>query len=166
MIILIIIACIAMIFFYLWISHHISYVVHKRYLHNRNNWDLNICCGKTEVGKTNADIVKHADVKNFKLIEDIYDLPFSDKQFDTVLCSHTMEHVDCPDRFFEELKRVGKSVTIILPPLYDISAALNFLEHKWIFLTFRKTYIDRLPRYVRLPGTSWLHRRFGQINKG
>jgi hypothetical protein len=165
MIFIIILACIAMILVYIWISHYIS-IAHKRYLHRKNNWDLNICCGKTDIGKTNADIIKHAEVKNFQLIEDIYKLPFVDKQFDTVLCSHTMEHVDCPDRFFEELKRVGKSVTIILPPLYDISAALNFIEHKWIFLTFRRTYIDRLPKRVKLPGTGWLHRRFGQVKKG
>ena len=165
MIFIIILVCVVMILAYIWISHYIS-IAHKRSLHRTNSWDLNICCGKTDIGKTNADIMQHAEVKNFQLIEDIYKLPFADKQFETILCSHTMEHVDHPDRFFEELKRVGKSVTIILPPLYDISAALNIIEHKWLFLTFRRLYVDRLPKRVKLPGARWLHERFGQVKKG
>jgi len=166
MIFVVIFACIGMILFYTWIAHYISYTIHKRYLLKKQDWDLNICCGKTDVGKINADIVQHASIKNFHLINDIYDLPFKDKQFSNVLCSHTMEHVEDPECFLKELKRVGHNVTIIIPPLYDISAVLNFLEHKWIFLTFRKTYVDHLPRHLRLPCAEWIHRRFGQVKKG
>ena len=38
-----------------------------------------------------------SDLPRFQQVTDIYDLPFEDQQFDTVLCSHTIEHVDDPE---------------------------------------------------------------------
>jgi SAM-dependent methyltransferase len=137
-----------------------------RYLKNRvlrrRQWDLNICSGTTDGGGVNADIVAHRCAPNFVLVEDIYRLPFGDKRFDTVLCSHTLEHVDDPDAFLAELKRVGKDVVIVLPPLWDIGAALNIFEHKWIFFTLR-TECRKLPPRVPLPFAGFYHRRFGQV---
>lgn len=166
MIFLILLACVVGILLYMWVAHYISYTMHKHYLLKKSDWDLNICCGKTDVGKINADIVQHGPAENFQLIKNIYNLPFEDKQFNTVLCSHTMEHVEDPKCFFKELQRVGKNVTIIIPPLYDISAVFNILEHKWVFWTFRKKFVDQLPRHTKLPGAEWLHRCFGQVKKG
>lgn len=139
----------------------ISYTLMKDRIITRNQWDLNICCGKTGAGKINADIVKHGRVPNFVLIDDIYNLPFADKQFKQVLCSHTMEHVERPDLFFRELRRVGESVTIILPPLWDVFAAFNFFEHKWIFLTMCKTH-HSLPTYRHLLLAGHFHKLIGQ----
>ncbi|MEM9478626.1 MAG: methyltransferase domain-containing protein, partial [Verrucomicrobiota bacterium] len=107
-----------------------------RIRNRREKWDLNICCGRTDGGGVNADIVKHAEVPNYVQVEDIYDLPFRTGQFENVLCSHTLEHVEDPEAFFEELSRVAKEVTIVLPPLWDLSAVLNVFEHKWIFFSF------------------------------
>ncbi|MEX0684834.1 MAG: methyltransferase domain-containing protein [Balneolales bacterium] len=128
---------------------------------NRQVWDLNICCGKTDGGGINADIYKHDSVPNFILTKDIYNLPFDDKQFKSVLCSHTIEHVDDPKRFFEELNRIGEKVVLVIPPLWDLSAVLNALEHKWIFLTFKKEHLT-LPPHVRLPLSNTVHKYFGQ----
>jgi SAM-dependent methyltransferase len=127
----------------------------------RQKWDLNICSGKTDGGGINADIVEHRDRPNFVLVDDVYRLPFGDKQFDTVLCSHTLEHVADPDAFLAELGRVGKDVVIVLPPLWDIRAALNVFEHKWIFFTLR-TECRELPPCIKLPFAGFCHRRFGQ----
>lgn len=132
----------------------------KKRVVNRQRWDLNICCGKTDGGGINADIVQHCELPNFVLV-DIYNLPFEDKQFDTVLCSHTMEHVEDPERFFRELQRVGKDVTLVLPPLWDLSAALNVLEHKWIFLTLKKEHRSLPPR-IRMSLADLLQNRYGQ----
>ena len=145
-------------------AHFISYRVLKTRILKRQKWGLNICCGQTDGGGTNADIVPQDSVPRFRLIHDIYRLPFKTGQFDTVLCSHTIEHVDYPDRFFKELKRVGKQVTIVIPPLYDITAALNVFEHKYLFLSFKKVH-HQLPVHVRLPFAASLHRRLGQINQ-
>lgn len=138
-----------------------SYRYLKQRIVQRQTWDLNICCGKTDGGGINADIVQHQNLPNFVRIVDPYDLPFEDNQFRTVLCSHTIEHVEDPERFMRELQRVGCDVTLVLPPLWDLSAALNILEHRWIFLTFRKEH-NRLPPRVRLPLARLVQRYFGQ----
>jgi SAM-dependent methyltransferase len=145
----------------LWVLNQISYRFLKNRILKRRQWGLNICCGRTDGGGINADIVRHAEVPRFQVIEDIYRLPFSDRQFETVLCSHTLEHVADPDRFFAELRRVGQKVVLVLPPLWDLSAALNVLEHRWIFLTLKKEH-ERPPRRLRLPLARSVQRMFGQ----
>ncbi len=153
----------AFIIAYVVIAHYISYKLEKTRILKKQKWDLNICCGKTDGGGTNCDIFQHKDVPNFVLVNDIYNLPFANKQFDTVLCSHTMEHVDDPQRFFDELSRVGKKVTVVIPPLYDISANLNLLEHKFIFLTFKKEH-NSLPKFIELPFAHKIQKKLGQVN--
>ncbi len=133
-----------------YLLNWISYQYLKRRVLRRRHWDLNICCGNTDGGGLNADIKSHNGVPNFCRIDDIYHLPFADQEFAHVLCSHTIEHVERPAEFYRELQRVGQRVTLKIPPLWDISAALNVLEHKWLFLTFRTEH-DQLPRYMRLP---------------
>ncbi len=127
----------------------------------RERWDLNICCGKTDGGGVNVDIVDHANVPNLVVVDDIYHLPFSTNQFDNVLCSHTIEHVEDPTAFFEELERVSKEVTLVIPPLWDLSAVLNIVEHRWIFLTFRKEH-NTLPKHIELPFARAYQSRKGQ----
>lgn len=139
----------------------LSYRLLKKRILRKRKWDLNICCGKTDGGGVNADIFSHAALPNFIRLESVYRLPFKDHQFETVLCSHTMEHVEDPEAFFKELTRVGKEVTIVLPPLWDLAGALNIFEHRWIFLTLRKKH-GRLPRHVRLPLSRTVQRLLGQ----
>jgi SAM-dependent methyltransferase len=145
----------------LWLLNWLSYRVLNGRILRRRTWDLNICCGKTDGGGVNVDIVRHAELPNLVLVDDIYRLPFKAGQFGTVLCSHTMEHVERPLEFYRELGRVGRVVTVVVPPLWDLSAAFNLFEHKWIFASL-KTEHRELPRHVRMPLVSSLHRRFGQ----
>jgi hypothetical protein len=44
-----------------------------------------------------------------------------------------------------------------------VGAVVDFLEHKWIFLTLKIEYRDRLPRFVRLPIAARFHKKFGQL---
>jgi hypothetical protein len=146
----------------LFLLNLLSYRILKpRIIRGRQKWDLNICCGDVDGKGLNADIVAQ-DVPNFVLTPDIYRLPFKDGEFEHVLCSHTIEHVDDPDAFWAELNRVGKQVTLILPPLWDPAAALNIFEHKWIFLSWRKRH-HTLPRRIQLSGAHLYQRRFGQV---
>jgi SAM-dependent methyltransferase len=146
----------------LYVLNVFSYRYLKRNVLRRRRWDLNICCGKTDGGGTNADIVRHrSDLPNFVKIDDLYDLPFKDDEFGAVLCSHTIEHVEHPERFWRELRRVGRDVTLVVPPLWDLSAAFNVLEHRWVFLTLRKEH-KHLPPRVRLPLARTVQRLFGQ----
>ena len=139
----------------------LSYRVLKKRILRKRKWDLNICCGRTDGGGINADIFPHTNLPNFVLIDSVYSLPFRDLQFETVLCSHTLEHVEDPVALFSELARVGQRVTIVLPPLWDLAGALNLFEHRWIFLTFRKEH-SRLPARVRLPLSRTVQRICGQ----
>jgi SAM-dependent methyltransferase len=143
------------------ITNVISYGIMKDSILKRQKWDLNICCGKTDGGGINADIVKHSELPNFVLINHIENLPFVNKQFNQVLCSHTIEHVDNPAKVYEELRRVGENITIVLPPLWDLTAAFNILEHQWIFFTFKKEH-NQLPFHIRLPFAQKFQKAFGQ----
>jgi len=158
-----ILICLITILSIAFLLHKYSYGFYKNKVLNSKKWDLNICCGKTDGGGVNADIYKHTDLSNFVLLDSIYNLPFKDKQFKNLLCSHTIEHVEYPDIFFRELDRVSDNVTLIIPPLWDISAMLNVFEHKWIFLSFRKKH-SKLPSYIRLPFSYAIQRRFSQVN--
>ena len=118
----VLIAALAVVFFTNWLSYRVL----KRRILERQAWDLNICCGKTDGGGINADIVAHTALPNMVIV-DIAALPFRDKAFAHVLCSHSIEHVNDPEAFYTELARVGQHITLVLPPLWDISAALNLL---------------------------------------
>jgi len=154
----------SLFFLYLYLAHYLSYTVLKNKTLKKRKWGLNICCGKTDGGGINADIKKHKNLPNFVLIKDIYNLPFKDKEFEWVLSSHTIEHVDNPEKFYQELKRVGKNVVIAIPPLWDISASL-FAQpyHKWTFLTLKKEH-DYLPKYIPHPFAKTYQKIFGQGN--
>jgi hypothetical protein len=80
------------------------------------------------------------EAQRTSLINDIYNLLFKNGQLVSILCSHTIEHVDDPEQFDGELRRVDRKVHYIIPPLWDVGAAFNFLEHKWIFRTLKKDY--------------------------
>ncbi|MEM6279935.1 MAG: methyltransferase domain-containing protein [Verrucomicrobiota bacterium] len=142
--------------------NYLSYRVMGGIIRNRRKtWDLNICCGKTDGGGVNVDIVNHADVNNLIVVDDIYNLPFSTNQFEHTLCSHTIEHVEDPAAFYEELSRVSKDVTLVVPPLWDLSAVLNVFEHRWLFLTFRKEH-HTLPNFAKLPMAGFFQEKLGQ----
>jgi len=92
----------------------------------------------------------------------LFDQARADRQFAHALCSHTIEHVDDPEAFDAELRRVSKNVTYAVPPLWDIGAALNVFEHRWIFLTFRTKHENKLPPYVKLPFARTVQKLLGQ----
>lgn len=140
----------------------LSYTFLKNQIVTSRKWHLNICCGKTDGGGINADIVRHENLPHFILVKDIYHLPFKDKQFDYVLCSHTIEHIDCPQAFFRELQRVGRHITLVTPPLWDLIAVFNFLVHKWIVISFRKTH-TKLPLMIPYPLGFLFDKIFDQI---
>ncbi len=141
-----------------WLSYRVmGGIIRKR----RAVWDLNICCGKTDGGGVNVDIVKHIELPNLVIVDDIYHLPFSSSQFEHTLCSHTIEHVQDPVAFFEELRRISREVTLVVPPLWDLSAAFNVFEHLTLFLTFRKEH-HRLPPHIALPFARRVQELVGQ----
>lgn len=56
-------------------------------------------------------------------------LPFGDKQFDYVICSHVLEHVDDPERFLNEIFRVGGGRGYLEYPMITYEYLYNFDVH-------------------------------------
>jgi SAM-dependent methyltransferase len=64
--------------------------------------------------------------------------PFRNKQFDYVICSHVLEHVENVGTFVEEILRVGKKGYVEYPTIY-YDYLYNFPEH--ITLLFAKSNV-------------------------
>ena len=77
------------------------------------------------------DLSKHYPNKKFvRLLEK--KLPFQDKEFDFVIASHVMEHVNDVEFFIKELERVSKKGYIELPTkLEDNLVFENKKDHLW-----------------------------------
>ena len=113
----------------------------KKYIDNllQNNitWNiLDIGCGynANKFAKVICDVQDlsnyYEDKKFIRLTEK--KLPFKDKEFDFVVASHVMEHVEYIDFFIKELERVSKKGYIELPTkLEDNLVFENKKDHLW-----------------------------------
>lgn len=64
------------------------------------------------------------------VVADAIFLPFSDKAFDYVICSHVLEHIEQPDILLQELARVGRRGYIECPSeIYEL--LWDVPEHLW-----------------------------------
>ena len=66
----------------------------------------------------------------------IDDLPFPDASFDTVVCTHTLEHVQDLPRAIASLRRVARKKVIVVVPRerpykYGFALHLNFFPYAW-----------------------------------
>jgi|TARA_B110000967_G_scaffold64380_1_gene66317 ubiquinone/menaquinone biosynthesis C-methylase UbiE len=77
------------------------------------------------------DLSKYYPDKKFsKLVEK--KLPFKDQEFDFVVASHVMEHVDDIEFFISELERVSKKGYIELPTMLEDNLVFeNKKDHLW-----------------------------------
>ena len=74
------------------------------------------------------------------LVADVHDLPFGDKSFDFVYCSHVLELVDDPLRACEEIMRVGRRGYIETPTLgKDMLFAWAKGMQKWHVVAIAET---------------------------
>lgn len=74
------------------------------------------------------------------VVGDGYHLPFKNKTFDYVICSHILEHMEDPKAFMREMTRVGKAGYIEVPS--DVSERIfgwNF--HLWYCRLHGKTLV-------------------------
>ena len=122
------------------------------------NWKiLDIGCGYTAHDKASV-ICDIQDLSNFyknkKFVKlDDKTLPFKDKEFDFVIASHVIEHVEDVKFFIKELERVSSKGYIELPTsLEDNLVFENKNDHLWhmefndiaqkLFITKRIQYIE------------------------
>ena len=108
-------------------------------LEENSNWKiLDLGCGYT--ANKNATVVADVqDLSNFykdKKFIKIYEkkLPFKDKEFDFVITSHVIEHVEDLDFFIKEIERISNQGYIELPSkLGDNLVFENLTDHIWWF---------------------------------
>jgi len=70
--------------------------------------------------------------------------PFGDQEFDYVICSHVLEHVENPDVFLKEVQRVAKRGYLEFPTLY-YDFLYNFPEHPML-LNYKNGVIQWMPK--------------------
>ena len=102
----------------------------KKYIDNQieqnPNWKiLDIGCGYTAHKKANIicdvqDLSEYYKGRDFVKLED-KTLPFKDKEFDFVITSHVIEHVEDVNFFIKELQRISSKGYIELPTIHIIS---------------------------------------------
>jgi len=106
-------------------------------LQNNTTWNiLDIGCGynANKFAKVICDVQDlsnhYQDKKFIRLTEK--KLPFKDKEFDFVVASHVMEHVEDIEFFIKELERVSKKGYVELPTkLEDNLVFENKKDHLW-----------------------------------
>ena len=115
----------------------INYI--NKFLDNNPSFKvLDIGCGFTanKYATTIADVQDFSNFykgKNFVKIEN-NKLPFKDKEFDFVIASHVIEHVEDFEFFIRELERISSKGYIELPTrLWDNLVFENVKDHIWWF---------------------------------
>ena len=106
-------------------------------LQNNTTWNiLDLGCGynANKFAKVICDVQDlsnhYQDKKFIRLSEN--KLPFKDKEFDFVVASHVMEHVEDIDFFIKELERVSKKGYIELPTMFEDNLVFeNKKDHLW-----------------------------------
>ena len=108
-------------------------------LNQNQNWNvLDIGCGYSPHPAANTicdvqDLKKNYLDKKFVQLKE-KKFPFKDKEFDFVIASHVIEHVEDVDFFIKELQRVAKKGYIEVPTkLEDNLVFENKNDHIWWF---------------------------------
>ncbi len=113
----------------------------KKYIENlikqNPNWKvLDIGCGYTAHKYANV-ICDIQDLSNFysdKQFVQLHDkkLPFKDNEFDFIIASHVIEHVEDVDFFIQELQRISTKGYIELPTILEDNLVFeNKKDHIW-----------------------------------
>ncbi len=85
-------------------------------------------------------------------------LPFDDDSFDTVVCTHTLEHVQNLPRAISELRRVAKNELIVVVPKqrpykYMFSLHIQFFPYDW---SLQGAFGHRKDAYIKYLG-DWFY---------
>ncbi len=95
---------------------------------------------RPEIDLVGCDVVDKLKVDGVSLVQgSAENLPFPDKSFDVVTCSHTLEHIVDPARAVSELKRVAKHVLLVVVPcqryyFYTLDEHVNFYPEPELLL--------------------------------
>ncbi|MGA2669504.1 MAG: class I SAM-dependent methyltransferase [Ignavibacteria bacterium] len=114
-------------------------------LHKDARKIIDIGCGRGYIVKklsslgyesSGCDVFKELDLGSSKYFQgNIENLPFYDKEYDVVICTHTLEHILNLNSAVSELKRIAKKQIIIVVPCqrffyYTLDTHVNFFLKK------------------------------------
>ncbi|SRR6056297_603505 len=94
------------------------------------------CLNNSNLNLHGADVLDKVELENAKYTKaNLENLPFEDNAFDTVVSSHTLEHIIDIRQAVKELKRVAKNQIIITVPCqryfyYTLDLHLHFFQKK------------------------------------
>lgn len=81
--------------------------------------ELNFCANLNcvEISESGIEIIKSKKIKNLNniVLFDGYKLPYKDDEFDLIICSHVLEHVEFERTLLREIKRVSKHQVFEVP---------------------------------------------------
>lgn len=86
-------------------------------LHYLDEWGFAPELHALEIAQSGVDIINARNLKHLKSAQlfDGYKIPFEDEEFDLVILSHVLEHVEYERMLLRELKRVSKFQVIEVP---------------------------------------------------
>lgn len=86
-------------------------------LHYLDEWEFAPELHALEIAQSGVDLIKSRKLKHLKSAQafDGYKIPFADNEFDLVILSHVLEHVEFERMLLRELKRVSKLQVIEVP---------------------------------------------------
>ena len=108
-------------------------------LEKNSDWkilDIGCCYRAHKNASINADIKNFSDYYKGRKFVQIKEknLPFKDKEFDFVIASHVIEHVDDFEFFIKELERISSKGYIELPTRFGDNLVFeNKKDHIWWF---------------------------------
>lgn len=112
---------------------------------------LDVGCGSSPKGDVNMDlfytrsphtskIIEPKEIKNF-VIADAHRIPFRNKVFDCVYCSHVLEHLIIPTLCLNEIKRIMKIMVIFKIPNNPILNEYHKHLYSWSKTSFNNLLI-------------------------
>jgi|WetSurSiteA1Bulk_404760.scaffolds.fasta_scaffold00287_2 ubiquinone/menaquinone biosynthesis C-methylase UbiE len=83
-----------------------------------------------EISETAIYQIQKRSLRSLKEVKKFngYEIPYSDKEFDMVFCSHVIEHVEHPRILLREIKRISRFQVFEIPLDYSIGVDKN-VEH-------------------------------------
>ena len=135
---------------------------------------LNLGCGNDyREGWVNLENTGGYIEKKYKadVVHDLnkYPYPFKSNEFDAILASHLVEHLDDPLRFFKECRRIlsaNGELTVIVPhytnpmaytPLHKTYWSYKSMKHVANGLRIKEVKLKFTPKYKLI---EWIARRF------
>lgn len=82
-----------------------------------SKWNFSKNLHGIEISSSGVNIIKTKNIENLQSIQifDGYKIPFPDKHFDLIICSHVMEHVEHERTLLREIQRVSKHQIFEVP---------------------------------------------------